>query len=80
MRDFYFKFIDYCRNGSLLCRNNATCINRPDLADFACNCTNPYYGRLCEYCKSKFINDFDVYIFEFDFFLFRWSFIETLSG
>ncbi|CAF0850468.1 unnamed protein product [Adineta steineri] len=39
---------DFCRNGSLLCRNNATCINRPDLQDFACNCTDPYYGRLCE--------------------------------
>ncbi|CAF1111478.1 unnamed protein product, partial [Adineta ricciae] len=39
---------DFCRNGSLLCRNNASCINRPDLQDFACNCTDPYYGRLCE--------------------------------
>ncbi|UJR30132.1 hypothetical protein I4U23_017673 [Adineta vaga] len=40
--------LDFCRNGSLLCRNNASCINRPDLQDFACNCTDPYYGRLCE--------------------------------
>lgn len=44
-------FSDFCRNGSLLCRNNATCINRPDLRDFACNCTDPYYGRFCENCS-----------------------------
>ncbi|CAF3707629.1 unnamed protein product [Rotaria sordida] len=40
--------LDFCRNGSLLCRNNATCINRPDLRDFSCNCTDLYYGRYCE--------------------------------
>lgn len=43
-------YLDFCRNGSLLCRNNATCINRPDLRDFACNCSEPYYGRFCENC------------------------------
>ncbi|CAF4549618.1 unnamed protein product [Rotaria sp. Silwood1] len=40
--------LDFCRNNSLLCRNNATCVNRPDLRDFSCNCTDLYYGRYCE--------------------------------
>ncbi|CAF4975152.1 unnamed protein product, partial [Rotaria socialis] len=40
--------LNFCRNGSLLCQNNATCINRPDLLDFSCSCTNPYYGRYCQ--------------------------------
>ncbi|CAM4752695.1 unnamed protein product [Rotaria magnacalcarata] len=40
--------LNFCLNGSLLCQNNATCINRPDLLDFSCSCTDPYYGRYCE--------------------------------
>ena len=44
-------FLDFCRNGSLLCENNATCVNRPDISDFACDCPTPYYDRYCERCS-----------------------------
>ena len=48
---YFYQHIDFCRNSSLLCQNNATCVNRPDLRDFSCNCSDPYYGRYCENCN-----------------------------
>ncbi|UJR32550.1 hypothetical protein I4U23_020012 [Adineta vaga] len=43
------RFRDVCQTNSPLCRNNGSCVSRPDdIEDFMCKCTVLYHGRLCE--------------------------------